>query len=104
MLNSFVICIKFCNYKVKFRKLTDSGAVTAINNVSAASPSRQAGTYKFVNCVNVTADAENSGAGRTGGCNPPMFDVTIDGYQSAKTFTITTPAHYKRKKGIYKNT
>ena len=83
--------------------ITDSGAVTAINNVSAASPSRQAGTYKFVNCVNVTADAENSGAGRTGGCNPPMFDVTIDGYQSAKTFTITTKGHYKRKKGRYLN-
>ena len=81
----------------------DSGAVATITNISAASPSRQAGYYRYVNCTNVTADAENSGAGRTGGNNPPMFDVEIEGYQSAKTTEITAPAHYKRKKGKYNN-
>ena len=77
----------------------DSGSVATITNISAASPSRQAGYYRYVNCNNVTAAAENSGAGRTGGYNTPMFDVEIEGYQSAKTTEITAPAHYKRKKG-----
>jgi len=83
--------------------ITDSGAVATITNVSAGSPSRQPGYYESVNCINVTAAAENSGAGRTGGYNTPMFDVEIEGYQSAKTWTVESGAHYKRKKGIYKN-
>ena len=78
----------------------DSGAVATITNISAASPSRKQGFYWPVNSKNITAAAENSNAGRTGGYNPPMFDVEVEGYQSAKTWTIETSAHYKRKKGV----
>ena len=81
----------------------DSGAVATITNISAASPSRKQGFYWSVNSKNITAAAENSNAGRTGGYNPPMFDVEVEGYQSAKTWTIETSAHYKRKKGKYNN-
>ena len=81
----------------------DSGAVGSVDNISAGSPSRQTGFYPSVNCNNVTAAAENSGAGRTGGYNTPMFDVEIEGYQSAKTWTVESQPHYKRKKGKYNN-
>ena len=59
-------------------------AVETITNISAASPARQQGFYPYVNCINVTA-AENSNAARTGGHNTPMFNVTVEGYQSVKS-------------------
>ena len=83
--------------------VVDSGSVGTITNISAASPARQQGYYPYVNCINVTADAENSGAGRTGGHNTPMFNVTVEGYQSVKSVGNFGTAHYKRKPGVYKN-
>ncbi len=83
--------------------ITDSGSVVSINNISAASPARQQGFYPFVNTKNITAAAENSNAGRTGGFNPPMVNVTVEGYQSVKSVGNFSSAHYKRKPGIYRN-
>ena len=83
--------------------VVDSGSVGSITNISAASPARQQGYYPYVNCINVTADAENSNAGRTGGHNTPMFNVTVEGYQSVKSVGNFGTAHYKRKPGVYKN-
>ena len=65
-----------------------------ITNISAASPARQQGFYPYVNCTNVTAAAENSNAGRTGGYNTPMFNVTVEGYQSVKTVGEFSNKHY----------
>ena len=81
----------------------DNGAVETITNISAASPARQQGFYPYVNCTNVTAAAENSNAGRTGGYNTPMFNVTVEGYQSVKTVGEFSNKHYLRKPGIYRN-
>jgi hypothetical protein len=50
-----------------------------------------------------TAAAENSGAGRTNGYNTPQVNITVEGYQSAKTVGNFSTAHYKRKPGIYRN-
>ena len=83
--------------------VVDSGSVGSITNISAASPARQQGFYPYVNCINVTAEAENSNAGRTGGHNTPMFNVTVEGYQSVKSVGNFGSAHYKRKPGVYKN-
>ena len=83
--------------------VVDSGSVGSITNISAASPARQQGYYPYVNCINVTAEAENSNAGRTGGHNTPMFNVTVEGYQSVKSVGNFGSAHYKRKPGVYKN-
>ena len=83
--------------------ITDSGSVVSINNISAASPARQQGFYPFVNTKNITAAAENSNAGRTGGYNPPMVNVTVEGYQSVKSVGNFSTAHYKRKPGVYRN-
>ena len=41
--------------------------------------------------------------GRTGGHNTPMFNVTVEGYQSVKSVGNFGSAHYKRKPGVYKN-
>ena len=75
--------------------------VETITNISAASPARQQGFYPYVNCTNVTAAAENSNAGRTGGYNTPMFNVTVEGYQSVKTVEFSNK-HYLRKKDLQK--
>lgn len=84
--------------------ITDSGAVATIDTSStSASPARQAGFYPFVNTTNITAAAENSGAGRTNGYNTPQVNITVEGYQSAKTVGNFSTAHYKRKPGIYRN-
>ena len=76
--------------------VVDSGSVGSITNISAASPARQQGYYPYVNCINVTAELENSN-GRTGGHNTPMFNVTVEGYQSVKSVGNFGSAHYKRK-------
>ena len=46
---------------------------------------------------------KNSNVGRTGGYNTPMFNVTLEGYQSVKTVGEFSNKHYKRKQEKYKN-
>ena len=84
--------------------ITDSGSVLTLDTSStSASPARQAGYYPFVNTTNTTAAAENSGAGRTGGYNPPQVHITCEGYQSVSSVGNFSTAHYKRTPGVYRN-
>ena len=83
--------------------VVDSGSVGSITNISAASPARQQGFLSLCQLYKCYCESRKLKCGRTGGHNTPMFNVTVEGYQSVKSVGNFGSAHYKRKPGVYKN-